>query len=106
MQLERYVPAQKNFDSIIVGYYERDDLDLRCARPGRFRSGPAGEGVRAFPQARNQVLPLFEPAPTREGQTRDRLHQQCPFNARGFPENIRDAGDHPQCARPHWRWPR
>jgi hypothetical protein len=48
-----YVPAPKNFDSVIVGYYERDDLRLRCARPGRFRPGSSGKSIRAFPQARN-----------------------------------------------------
>jgi hypothetical protein len=44
------------------------DSYLRCARPSRFRSGPSREGVRAFPQAGNQDVSLFEPAQRDKGR--------------------------------------
>jgi ATP-dependent DNA ligase len=43
-----YVPAPKNFDSLIVGYYERDDLiyDLRHSKFVALRDDKAVKGVK------------------------------------------------------------
>jgi len=62
-----YVANGKNFDSIVVGYYEGDDLRLCRSRAQRIYAFAERCGVQEIPRARDAELSFREFASAREG---------------------------------------
>jgi hypothetical protein len=62
-----YVAIGKNFDSIVVGYYEGDDLVYVARVRNGFTPSLKRFGVQEIPRARDAELPFREFASAREG---------------------------------------
>jgi hypothetical protein len=57
-----YTPAGRNFDSILIGDYVGRALQFVAKVYGGLTPGGAGGCLQAHPRARNENLPVQEPA--------------------------------------------